>query len=80
MKSHGDGFEHRGLGKRKIVRQSMDDARRNHDKLGKRSRATVVTTRDAQHLAAIAQIDVSAQAGSAFATIHSRVESDSVAF
>ena len=61
MKRHGDGFEHGGFSEGKIVGESMNDASGHHDKLGKCSRATVISAGNAQHLAAIAKIDVSAQ-------------------
>lgn len=58
----------------------MDDACWDHDKLGKRSSATVVTTRNAQDLTVIAQIDISAEAGITFATIYRRVKRNPITF
>src|SRR6202049_3680359 len=78
MKRHRNGFQQCGFGERKTFRQAMNDACRHHDKLGKRSRATVVATGDAQNLAAIAEINVSVMAGRALATIDRRVKGDAI--
>src|SRR5579864_1375343 len=54
VKCHSNRFQQRSSSERKILRQAMDNSRRNHNKLGKSARAPVVITRHAQNLATIA--------------------------
>src|SRR5437660_2027344 len=78
MQGDGGGLEQCGLGKRKAVRQAIDDAGRNHNIFSEGPGTAVVRAGDSEDLAAVAKIDFSAPAGSATATIDGRIERDSV--
>ena len=78
MNRDGHRLQHRRFGKRKIVRQAVYDAGRNHNIFGKSSGAAVVRAGHSQNLAVIAEIYFSAAAGSASAAIDGRIERDSV--
>ena len=79
MNRDGHRLQHGRFGKRKIVRQAIYDAGRNSNIFGKSSGAAVVRTGDSQNLPAIAQIHLSAAAGTTSAAIDRRIERDSVA-
>jgi hypothetical protein len=74
VESNGGGFEHRGFGERKIVGKAMDNARGNHDEFREGAGAAVVAARDAEDLAIVAKIDVTAFAVGAGAAEDGGVE------
>lgn len=57
MDCYGDGLQHGRFRKRKAVRQTINNPLRHDDVFRERSGATVVGTRYAEYLAAIAEID-----------------------
>src|SRR5205814_2855365 len=79
---HRDGhrFQHGRLGKRKTVRQVINNSLRNDDVFSERSRATVVGTGNSQHAAVVAEIDFSASTIRTSSTRDCGIERDSIAF
>ena len=78
VKSDGGGFEHRSFGEREIVWQAMDDARGDGDVFGEGAGAAVVAAGDAEDLAIVAEIDVTATAIGAFAAEDGGIEGDAL--
>ena len=79
VKGDGGGFEHGGFSERKIVGKAMDDARGDDDVFGEGAGAAVVAAGDAEDLAVVAEIDVTAFAVGAGAAEDGGVEGDAVA-
>ena len=79
VKGDGGGFEHGGFGERKIVGKAMDDARGDDDVFSEGAGATIVAAGDAENLAIVAEIDVTAAAVGAFAAENGGVEGDALA-
>jgi hypothetical protein len=79
VKSDGGGFEHRGFGEGEIIGKAMDDARGHGDVFGEGAGAAIVAAGDAENLAIVAEIDVTATAVGAFAAENCRIESDALA-
>ena len=79
VKSDGGSFEHCGFREWKIVRQAMDDARGDDDVFGECAGAAIVAAGDAEDLAIVAEIDVTAFAVSAGAAEDGGVEGDAFA-
>ena len=79
VKRDGNRLEHRCFGKRKIIGQAINNARRNSDVLGKGSGAAILGAGHSQDLAVVAKIHVAAPAVSASAAKDGRVKRDSIA-
>src|SRR5579871_4001776 len=79
MESDRNGFEHGGLGKRKLVGQRVHDAGRDSDQFGEGSGATVVPARDTEDFAAVAQVDIAAAAVWTIAAIDGRIDGNPIA-
>lgn len=76
---HGNGFEHGGFGERKIFRKAMQDARGHGDEFGEGSGAAVVAAGDAQDLATVAEVHVTAETARASAAVDRGIEGDAIA-
>lgn len=80
MDRHGYRLEHCCFLKGKIIWQTVHDARRDGNKLGKGSRAAIVAARHSQNLPVVAEIYFSATAIAASAAVDCRIEGDSISF
>src|SRR2546430_7772955 len=80
MKRYSDCLQQRCFCKRQIVRQAINDARRNHYVFGKRTSATIIGAGHSENLAVITQVNFAAKTESARAAIDSRIKSYSVVF
>jgi hypothetical protein len=80
MDGYGDGFEHGGFGEGEIFRQAVEDARGNGDEFGEGSGATVVAAGDAEDLAVVTEVHVTAEAVGTGAAEDGGVESDTIAW
>ena len=80
MDRHRHGLEHRCFLEGKIVGQTVDDARRNGNKLCKGPGPTIVGARNSQNLPVVAEIYFSATAIAASAAVDRRIEGDSISF
>src|SRR5206468_12693442 len=80
MDRHRHGLEHRCFLEGKIVGQTVDDARRNGNKLCKGPGPTIVGARNSHNLPVVAEIYFSATAIAASAAVDRRIEGDSISF
>jgi hypothetical protein len=80
MQRDGHRFEQSSFVKDQVIWQAMYDVSRDRYKLGESPGTAVVSARDAQNLAAIAEVDLSPTAVCACPTIDSRVEGDAITF
>src|SRR2546421_6299201 len=78
MDRDGDGFEHRGFGEGKIVRQTIKDSRGDGDEFGESSGAAIIAAGNAEDLATVAKIYVAATAVGTFAAVNGGIEGDAV--
>src|SRR5256885_9577896 len=78
MDRDGDGFEHRGFGEGKIVRQTIKDSRGDGDEFGEGSGTAIIAAGDAEDLATVAKIYVAAAAVGTFATVNGGIEGDAI--
>jgi len=79
VQSDGDCLKDGGLMKREIMGKLVSDSRWNCYKLGEGAGAAVISTRNAEHLAAIAEVHLPSETAGAFSAINRRIESDAVA-
>ena len=79
VKRDGGGFEHRGFGEGEIVGKAMHDARGDDDEFGEGTGAAVVAAGNAENLAVVAEIDVTAATVGAFTAENGGVEGDAFA-
>lgn len=79
MGGHGHRFGHRGVLKRKRIRQSVDDVRRDGYVFGKGTFLPVVPAGDSKHVPVVAEIHTTLGAIVADAAEHGRIEGDAVA-
>src|SRR5271154_4311739 len=72
------GLQHRCVHKRKIIRQTVQNAGRNDDIFGKSSGATIVSAGDSQNLPVVAEVHFSTATRTTNATVNGRIECDPV--
>src|SRR5204862_4189032 len=75
-----DRFQHGCFGKRKAVRQAINNSLRNDDIFGEGSRATVVGAGNSEDAAVVAEIDFSTSAIAAVSAGNCGIEGDAIAF
>src|SRR5437879_11939277 len=80
MDRHRHGLEHRCFLEGKIVGQTVDDARRNGNKLCKGPGPMIVGARNSQNLPVVAELSFSATAIAASAAVDRRLEGASISF
>ena len=79
MDGDRDGFDHGRSVERQRLRQAVEDARGDGDEFGKCTVTPVIAARDAQHLAAVAEVDFAAPAEETRPTTHRGIEGHAIA-
>src|ERR1700753_3053600 len=78
MERDGYGFKHGRLCEREVFGQFVDDASGNGDILGEGAGTAVVSTRNPEYLAVIAEVDLSCAAEAADSAGYGGVKGDSI--
>ncbi len=80
MYGDGDRLDHRGVPKTQRIGQPIENVPRHGDVLGESTVAAALVARDAENLAAVAEVDLSAAAEPALSAVDRRVERHPLAF